>query len=215
VRQPERPDSSGYRTLARNPSVQEGGFMALCHRIEYLRREHTELLHLADRIEAALAATSKESFSEHLKGITELRELEHGFSGIVEHCHSEERILESTFHHYLGTAERRRIDEEHGKIVRALAEFREELRFATADRTMSMIIPGMNVVNQLRAHISHEEKLLDRIMKSAAAPRKRAMKKKPCKRTRAPRRTHASKLSMRSGETSRFVPYTLEPHPEL
>lgn len=189
--------------------------MALRHRIEYLQREHTELLHLADRIEAALASASKESFPGRLKAITELRALEHGFSGIVEHCHSEDRILESTFHHYLGANERRRIDEEHGKIVRALAEFRGELRFATVDRTMSMVITGMNVVNQLRAHISHEEKLLDRIIKSAAIPRKRAMKKKARRRTPAPGRTHASKLSVRSGDATRSVPYTLEPHSEL
>jgi hemerythrin len=189
--------------------------MALRHRIEYLRREHTELLRLANRIEAALAAASKESSPNHLRGITELRVLEHGFSGIAEHCHSEERILESTLHHYLDADERLRIDEEHGKIVRALAEFREELRFATADRTMSMVIPGMNVVNQLRAHISDEEKLLDRIMKSAGASSKRAMKKKPPKRTLAPRKTRAHKPSVRSGNANRCVPYTLEPHPEL
>jgi hypothetical protein len=54
-----------------------------------------------------------------------------------------------------------------------------------------------------------------RIMKSAAAPRKQAMKKKPRGQTLARVKTRASKPSVRSRDANGFVPYTLEPHPEL
>jgi molecular chaperone GrpE (heat shock protein) len=128
--------------------------MALRHRIQYLRKEHEELLHLADRIEEMLESASKNDFAEHLKSLTGLRSLEHGLAGIVEHCRAEDRIIESTYRHYLQQDERERIDAEHEQIIRAVTSFREELKFATTDRTMAMILPGMDVINRLRAHIA-------------------------------------------------------------
>jgi hypothetical protein len=98
--------------------------MVLGHRVEYLREEHKGL-ELADRIEAALTLASRKESADHEKSVAELRALEHGFSGIVEHCHAEERIVESTFHHYLGERERSRIDEQHREILRAVGEFHE------------------------------------------------------------------------------------------
>jgi hypothetical protein len=189
--------------------------MAIRHRVEYLRREHKGLLQLADRIEAALALASHKDFPDHGKSLAELRALEQGFRGILEHCHSEDCIVESTFHHYLNQVERLRIEEEHEKIVRALAEFREELRFATVDRTTVMIIPGMELVNQLRAHIAHERKLLDRILKLATSGRKPRARKKKAKQPPPSRRTRARKASLQSRQESSNIPYTLEQHPEL
>jgi molecular chaperone GrpE (heat shock protein) len=130
--------------------------MALRHHIQYLRKEHEELLHLADRIEKMLESASKNDFAEHLKSLTGLRSLEHGLAGIVEHCGAEDRIIESTYHRYLQQDERARIDAEDEQIIRAVTNFREELKCATTDRTMAMILPGMDAVNRLRAHIAYE-----------------------------------------------------------
>ena len=189
--------------------------MALRHRITYLRKEHQELVNLADRIEKALTLASGKDFSRLEHGLAQLRALEHGFAGIVEHCHSEDRIVESTFHHYLNKSERLRLDEEHGKIVRALAEFREELRFATVDRTMAMIIPGMDLVQQLRGHVVFEEGLLDRIARSVVVPRRPAKRKKTSRQRAAPPQGQPPKQKARGREEPHVVPYTMEPHPEL
>ena len=189
--------------------------MALRDRVECLRREHRELLHLAGHLEVALALAAHKHFPDHEKSLVELRALEHGFNGIVEHCHSENRIVESTFHHYLNERDRLCIEEGHGKILRALTEFREELRFATVDRTMAMIIPGTQVVNELRTHIAHETELIDQILHSATNVRQPTGGKKKAKRALRPQRAHARKASLRSRQASRNIPYTLEPHPEL
>jgi hypothetical protein len=189
--------------------------MALRHRVEYLRKEHKELLQLADRLDAALTLASHKDFPDHENGLAELRALEHGFNGIVEHCHSENRIVESTFHHYLNEGDLLCIEEEHGKILRVLAEFREELRFATVNRTMAMIIPGTQVVNELRTHIAHETELLDQILHSATNVRQPTGGKKKAKRALRPQRAHARKASLRSRQECRNISYTLEPHPEL
>jgi len=180
--------------------------MGLRHRIEHLRREHTEVLDLADRIEQFLEQVSKNDFAERLKGLTGLRSLEHGFSGVMEHCHAEGRIVESIYHHSLQSKERDRIQAEHQQILRAVSDFREELRFATADRTMAIIVPGMDVVNRLRAHIAYEREMLGRIIGREGTTAGRRAHRKQRKRTAA-RKPHT--------KTTSFLPYTLEPHPEL
>jgi hypothetical protein len=82
----------------------------------------------------------------------------------VEHCHAEGRIVESIYHHSLQLKERDRIEAEHQQIPRAVSDFREELKFATGDRTTATIVPGMDVVNRLRAHIAYEREMLGRII---------------------------------------------------
>ena len=188
--------------------------MTLRHRIEYLRKEHEELLHLADRIEKMLELASKNEFAEHLKSLTGLRSLEHGLTGIVEHCHAEDRIVESTYHHSLQPEERARIDAEHQQIIRAVTDFREELKFATADRTMAMIVPGMDVVNRLRAHIAYEREMLGRIAELGKPPKTALGRKTAGKRARGKQSRHAAKRKTERKTTS-VLPYTLEPHPEL
>lgn len=188
--------------------------MALHDRIEYLREEHEKLLDLAGKIEKALASASKKEFAEHLKSLTELRSLEHGLAGIVEHCHAGDRIVESTYHRYLQPDERARVDGEHEQILRLVANFREELKFATADRTMAMILPGMDVVKWLRAHIAYEKKLLERVVQLGKPPQRVAGKEKTAGGARQKTRKHIVKRKMRPKATH-VVPYTLEPHPEL
>jgi hypothetical protein len=188
--------------------------MTLRHRIEYLRKEHEELLHLADRIEKMLESASKNDFAEHLKSLTGLRSLQHGLTGIVEHCHAEDRIVESTYHHSLQPEERARIDAEHEQIIRTVADFREELKFATTDRTMAMIIPGMDLINRLRVHIAYEREMLGRIAESGNPPKTALGRKTAGNRGRGRQSRPAGKRRIKAKATS-VLPYTLEPHPEL
>ena len=132
-------------------------------RMEFLHRECEELLHVVRRIERALQLALEKEFSEHVKSMTELHALDHGLDAIMEHCNVENRLVDSSEHIYRNTDEHARIDSEHQEIVRAVISFGEELRFATADRTMAMILPGMDLVNWLRAHIAYERELLDRM----------------------------------------------------
>ena len=188
--------------------------MALRHRIQYLRKEHEGLLHLADRIEEMLELASMNDVAEHLKSLTGLRSLEHGLAGIVEHCHAEDRIIESTYHHYLQQNERERIDAEHELIIRDVTNFREELKFATTDRTMAMILPGMDVVKRLRAHIVYERELLGRIAEVGNPPKRPMGKKKTGKRTHEKKRRRVARRK-RETKSADVLPYTLEPHSEL
>lgn len=187
--------------------------MALHDRIQYLRKEHEELEHVADSIEAMLRCVADSDVAQRLQGITGLRSLEHGLAGIVEHCHAEERIVESTYHHSLQPEERGRIDAEHEQILRATTDFREELKFATVDRTVAMIPPGIDLVNRLRAHIAYEREMLDRIDRPST-PSRPTTKRQPGKRLLRTKKSHARKRKIRA-KVSRFLPYTIEAHPEL
>jgi len=187
--------------------------MALHDRIQYLRKEHEELKRVAGRIEAMLRSVAESDVAERLKGITGLRLLERGLAGIVEHCHAEDRIVESTYHQSLQPEERGRIDAEHEQILRATTDFREELKFATVDRTVAMIPPGIDLVNRLRAHIAYEREMLDRIDRPSA-PNKAASKRQPGKQLLSVKKSHARKRKVRA-KVSRVLPYTIEAHPEL
>jgi hemerythrin-like domain-containing protein len=188
--------------------------MALNQRIEYLRKEHEELLNLAGKIEKALESASKNDVAEHLKSLNELRSLEHGLTGIVEHCHAEDRIVESTYHQSLQKNECDRINAEHEQIIRAVTNFREELKFATTDRTMAMIIPGMDVVNLLRTHIAYEREMLGRITELRKPTKSAAGKKQIARRAQGKKKRHAAKRKTET-KAADVLPYTLEPHPEL
>ena len=186
--------------------------MALRDRIAYLRTEHAKLLELAEDVARVLAFASSTNFPEQQKSLAGLRAFHHAFDGIAEHCHAENRIVESIYQRYLKERERVQIKTEHQEILRALEEFREELRFATADRTASLVVPGTELVNVLRRHVAHEEKCLGRIAKSRKA-RKRATAHGPAgaalKKRRQTRRRDTN------AQEHPCVPYTMEPHPEL
>jgi hypothetical protein len=182
--------------------------------MEYLQEEHEELLNLAAKIERLLDSASKQNFSEHTQSLGELRSLEHRFAGIVEHCHPGDRLVESLDVSRLRPEERARIQAEHEQIIRVVDNFREELKFATADRVMAMILPGMDVVKWLRAHVAYERDVLGRAAQPGSSRKKTARKKKTTK-TGHEKKTKRSTRRTISEKESRVLPYTLEPHPEL
>lgn len=99
-------------------------------------------------------------------------------------------------------------------MMRRLADFREELRFATADSTEPLRGPGMVFVTLLRSHIAHEERLLRGISKSEAR-RHRAGKKNPSRRAEAKSNIPMTKRNKEVAKETSHIPYTMEPHPEL
>lgn len=144
--------------------------MAADDRLQYLWRECNDLLVSADHIDKALELASHTEFAERLQGIRRLRDLEHGLAGIAEHCHSENRAVESALHHFLEPESYRQIVSEHDKILQLLCSFQAELRFATADATAAIVPLGRELVDQLRTHIGRERRLLQRIGQLADRP---------------------------------------------
>ena len=188
--------------------------MALRDRIAYLRKEHKQMLQIAGQIESALALGASTEFPKHQQCLSELRALDHGFQGIEEHCHAEERVVESTYHHFVKSAERRRLEAEHAEIMRSLADFRGELRFATADSTETLCDPGMAFVARLRSHIAHEERLLRGISKSEARRQRVGMNRRS-RRAQMKKSMTMTKLNKEVSKETSCIPYTMEPHPEL
>lgn len=188
--------------------------MELAHRIEYLRKEHAELLAVANELDRVLGAADSGDFSTQQRVLSELRSMGHRFDGIVEHCHTDDRIVESTYHHYLSEEDRNVLAQDHLQLTKVLSEFREELRFATADRTATLVKPGIVLAQQLRAHVTRETGFLNKIAEERKGivnsppkrltPRARGARKKVRAQPRRPMK-HAPKP----------VPYTLEPHPEF
>jgi hypothetical protein len=185
----------------------------MMQRIQSLRKEHEKLLHLAGRIEKMLKLASRNVFSEHLKSLKGLQSLELWLASVEKHCYAEEHTIERTFQHSLQDDERARIDAEHEQIIRAVKNFREEMKFATADRTMAMILPGMDVVKGLRAHIAYEREMLDRIMPMSNAQKTPTRKKEKGRRTSGTTSKRTRKRKIQGKAT--YLPYTLEPRPEL
>jgi hypothetical protein len=182
--------------------------------MDYFRREHKALLDLAAAIEKLLEAASKNEYGERLKSLTELRSLDHGLTGIVEHCHAGNRIVESTYYENFREDDRARMDAEHQQIIQAVASFREELKCATADRTTAMVLPGMDLVTQLRSHIFFERELLRRVAELYHPPKRALEKKKTPTKSKEKKRRHVAKHRSHR-EAAHTLPYTLEPHPEL
>jgi hypothetical protein len=188
--------------------------MGLRHCMGYLLREHEELLSLASKIESLLESASENNFSEHVKTIADLRALEHGLAGIVEHCHAADRLVESAYYKDFQQTDLARISADHLHILQAVASFKEELKCATPDRTMAMILPGMDVVKLLREHVAFEGALFSRLAARAESHEKKPVGKSGTKRAAEKHRPRAARRSMPK-EPPPDVPYTLEPHPEL
>lgn len=183
-------------------------------RTEYLREEHEVLLNLAGRIEKLLESASGNDFSERVKSLSELRGFEHRLAGVVEHCHAGDRLVESVDVSHLQPEERARIEAEHEQIIRVVDNFREELKCATVDRIMAMILPGMDVVKWLRAHVAYERELLGRIAMLERHRKKTGGKRKTVKTGHEKKSGHIAKRKT-SGKAAQTLPYTLESHPEL
>ena len=152
--------------------------MVLHQHLQHLRKEHKELLQVADAIEGVVGTAAKTDFAERSTCLAKLRSLNKGLADIVKHCHTEDRLIETAYHEYLRPDEWARTNSEHERIIRTVTNFREELKFVTADRTMAMILPGLDVVNLLRAHIAFEEKLLNRLAESESASENHANQEK-------------------------------------
>ena len=148
--------------------------MIVRHWMDYLRKEHEELLDLTEKIEKLLDIASRHDFSEHPRVLRELQSLDHHLTGIVEHCHAPDRLVESDFYQLLPAEQLARLTAEHERIRQSVANFREELKYATPDRMMAMIMPGMDVVKLLRDHIDFESGLFDRVGRRAELHRKGA-----------------------------------------
>lgn len=187
--------------------------MALLDRLERLRTEHEHLSNLAGEVEQMLELASKKDFAARLKTLSDLPALDHGLTRIVKHCRVNDRIIDSIYHSSLQQSERERIATEHEQIIQAASNFREELKFVTADRTMAMILPGMDLVNRLRAHIAFEQEMVDRIVRTPNMKKRTATKKRTAKRSLRTKRKRASKRKTPVKQT--HMSYTVEPHPEL
>jgi hemerythrin-like domain-containing protein len=144
--------------------------MTLTTRLEYLRLEQDEMLRVMARVEEAFGLAASEDFAGRLKALVDLRALDRGLAGVAEHCHSEDRIVESTFRHYSNKAEYARLNAEHTELMRLLNDFREELEFATADSTAEVIPLGRELIRKIREHIAYERILLDRIDTEESVP---------------------------------------------
>lgn len=188
--------------------------MALRHLIEYLRTEHQALLNLAVRLDKLLTSASKNDFAEHTRSLSALRSLDRGLLRVVRHCSKQDPVVEPACLHYLHQHEHARITDEHEHLIRAVTNFREELKCATADRTMAMIIPGMEVVNRLRAHIAYEQELPGRIMELTVPSQPVVEKKQPGKKLHKKPRKHPLRRKP-APEEAAHLPYTMELHPEL
>lgn len=187
--------------------------MAQNNQIQHLRKEHKNCFRLAQTIEKMLELAGKNIFAQHLKALKGRRSLDRGLSGVETHCHIGASKIDSIYQNTLQHEERERITAEHERILEAIESFREELKCATADRTMAMILPGMDVVKRLRTHIAYERELLGRIASSSSVQQTVQRKRHGSKGPVRINNKHASKRRVSVKTT--YVPYTLEPHPEL
>jgi hemerythrin-like domain-containing protein len=128
--------------------------------IEYIQKEHLEILRLVERLAGGVSLASKEDFSARQKGLAELRALQHGLAGISQHCGEEDSILESDYHHYLDAKQYDRIRTQHKNICRLIALLLRELPYATADSVTELCPQGEDLVTQIREHIAYEEEML-------------------------------------------------------
>lgn len=184
--------------------------MSLQARVEYLRREQKELLGLADHMEAALTLASQEDVAKHEDSLAQLRALEPRFQGIGEHCHSEERIVESTFHEHASKRERANNDDQHQQILRKLGDFRDDLRFATVDRLRELCVSGKELIGTVRAHVASESRVLDRIVGCNRLRDKRRRISRKTSPVARPRVRSITKIAQRP-----VISYLMEDHPEI
>jgi len=128
--------------------------------IEYIQKEHLEIVRLADKIAGALALASKDDFTERQKGLVELRSLQHGLLGVSQHCCAEDSILETDFHHYLDANQYDRLLKEHQAITRLVGSLLRELPYVTADSIRDLCPEGEQLLERIREHVAFEQDML-------------------------------------------------------
>jgi hemerythrin-like domain-containing protein len=137
--------------------------MELHTHLDYLRAEHKEMLSMVIDLEAAFSLAQGKDIRTRSSGVARLRSHASELPGIVEHCHSVDRLMESPFRSYLDPEEVNALNEDHGRLERHVSDFQRELEFASVDRTSDVITSGNGLIEAIRAHISLEEKILLRI----------------------------------------------------
>jgi hypothetical protein len=151
----------GIRKHANRVSHEKELAMPIPEPVLYPRQEHREILRVADRIARALELISAHDFSARQEGLTELRAVQHGLLGIVQHCHSEDGVIESEYHRYLDADRYAQIKEQHQSILRLVNRLSRELPYATADSIVEVGPLGEEIVEQVREHVAYEEEMLD------------------------------------------------------
>ena len=188
--------------------------MGLRHCKDYIFQEHKALLALAGRIENLLASASNSEYSQHAKTLAELHALDHELTGITEHCHASDRLVEAAYYKEFRQEELARIQKDHLQIMLAVANFREELKCATPDRTMAMIVPGMDVVKLLRDHVTFEAAAFNRVADHVESRARASIRGDEPRKVHKRRKTPVGKRKAPKAIPD-AIPYTLEPHPEL
>jgi hemerythrin-like domain-containing protein len=131
--------------------------------IEYIQKEHLEIVRLVDKLAGALALAAKSDFASRQQGLAGLRDAWDGLLGIRQHCGSEEGILESDFRHYLDANQYQRLVKEHQNITRLVGGLLRELPFATADSVSDLCPAGEELLERIHEHIAFEEDMLWRV----------------------------------------------------
>jgi hypothetical protein len=137
--------------------------MQLHTQLDYLRAEHKEMLTMALDLTAAFSLAQGKDVRTRSSGVARLRSHEAQLPGIIEHCHSVRRLLETPFRSYLETEEVDALNEDHSRLERFVSDFQRELEFASVDRTSDVVTSGHALVEALRAHSSLEETILQRV----------------------------------------------------
>jgi hemerythrin-like domain-containing protein len=131
--------------------------------MEYMQKEHLEIVRLADRIEAALSQAANRDFGSRQEALAALRSARDGLLGVRQHCGSEEAILESDFHHFLDAQSYAQLCREHRNIARLVGALLRELPYLTADSVGEILPTGTELVERIREHLAFEQDMLWRV----------------------------------------------------
>jgi hypothetical protein len=128
--------------------------------VEYVQKEHLEMLKIADRLAEALGLAGKQDFRSRQDGLAELRGLQQGLVGISQHCNAENGLLESDFHHYLEAKNYDQLRTQHRQIARLIAGLLREMPYTTADSVVELSGDGVQLLEEIREHVAFEEEML-------------------------------------------------------
>jgi len=131
--------------------------------VEYVQKEHLEILRIADRLAEALGLAGKPDFRSRQDGLAEVRALQQGLVGISQHCNAENGLLESDFHRYLDAKNYDQLQMQHRNIARLIAGLLRELPYTTADSVAGLCGDGAELLEQIREHVALEEDMLWRV----------------------------------------------------
>jgi hemerythrin-like domain-containing protein len=128
--------------------------------VEYVQKEHLEILRVTERLADALALAAKEDFRSRQDALEQLRDLRQRLVGISQHCNAENSLVESDFHHFLDATDYDQLRKQERNIARIIAGMLRELPYATADSVAELCAPGLELLEKIREHITFEEEML-------------------------------------------------------